>query len=453
MNHSVKQKPIPQAVLEKACSLVSQQYGTPLPFPLRGITVDREKIRAAMEILNSHPQRTMPQNCRNDIRARTPDGLDRRLKEALNTDLRMANIISDVLASAQIAEIVRVENPATGRMVKGTRLKGIWCWSKATGNDLPPLPAPDKPKKRTVGKHKVHWVVIAEDKRNYLQSPYVQGFIRWLEPCLDQDNLNHEFYIKRPGIYWSCTSLHSAFESYNWPFRYTCPTSKQERKGYSFTETFQFLSRMSERLRQSVREDNTKLCRDCCTAILAWGGVKAKNEKRILSMGESLCQYLKTVQEKLDLESEKIQLNGEFIITSGFVKIYALLVDNFIMYDGRVGAALGLLARRYCEEERLESIPQELLFSFGRGREAEASSIESNRRNPSRGNYRFPEMTGNPEQHLKDSIRASWLLKRILENTNSRFNTLPQNGPLDMRLWALQSALFMIGYDVKYTST
>jgi len=45
-------------------------------------------------------------------------------------------------------------------------------------------------------------------------------------------------------------------------------------------------------------------------------------------MGDNLCQHFKTVQEKLDLERGMIDINDEFIITSGFVKIYALLVDS-----------------------------------------------------------------------------------------------------------------------------
>jgi len=42
--------------------------------------------------------------------------------------LRTANIISDVLAKAGIVEIVQVENPDTGRIVKGTRLLQGWDW-------------------------------------------------------------------------------------------------------------------------------------------------------------------------------------------------------------------------------------------------------------------------------------------------------------------------------------
>ena len=37
-------------------------------------------------------------------------------------DTRTANIISDVLEQVGIAEIAKVENPETGRIVKGTKL-------------------------------------------------------------------------------------------------------------------------------------------------------------------------------------------------------------------------------------------------------------------------------------------------------------------------------------------
>ncbi|RQD75864.1 MAG: hypothetical protein D5R97_05370 [Candidatus Syntrophonatronum acetioxidans] len=178
-------------MLEKACSLISEEYETFLPFKLRSITIEGRIIKAALEILNSHLHGTMPQNSRNDIRKRTTDGLDLRLKEALATDLRMANIISDVLARAQISEIGRVENPATGRMVKGTRLKENWCWSKAPENELQSLVSSKKVRKRKGGSYKAHRVVIFEDKNNYLHSTPVREFIHWLEPLLDKDNLRH----------------------------------------------------------------------------------------------------------------------------------------------------------------------------------------------------------------------------------------------------------------------
>lgn len=53
---------------------------------LRGITINRVLIEAAINVLYDNPGKTLPQNCRNDISIRTPDGLDRRIKEYLYTD-------------------------------------------------------------------------------------------------------------------------------------------------------------------------------------------------------------------------------------------------------------------------------------------------------------------------------------------------------------------------------
>lgn len=110
---------------EAAARAVEDKWG-PLPFWYRGIRVNRELVEMTLQILGTAPEQTLPQNSRNASRVNTPDGLDRRLKEALNNDTRTANIISDVLASVGIVDIIDVYNPNTGRSVKGTRLRSDW---------------------------------------------------------------------------------------------------------------------------------------------------------------------------------------------------------------------------------------------------------------------------------------------------------------------------------------
>lgn len=108
------------------------------------------------------------------------------------------------------------------------------------------------------------------------------------------------------------------------------------------------------------------------------------------------------------------------------------------------GAALGFLVRHYCEERQLEEVPRELLFSWGRGREFPFRSKVNSRRNPSHGGYQFPEFTGNPKRHLESNMMANWLLSELCQQTETRFRALEYR----KRLWAFQSALFMIGYQV-----
>jgi hypothetical protein len=114
---------IPPELLARACLRVGE-----VPRRLRGIQISERLVGITMEILNEAPDKILPQNCRNDIREKTPDGLDRKIKERFNDDLRRANIISDVLADAGIVEVIEVRNPGTERNIKGTRLLPEWYW-------------------------------------------------------------------------------------------------------------------------------------------------------------------------------------------------------------------------------------------------------------------------------------------------------------------------------------
>lgn len=119
--------PISRELLDNACFAVERKHQR-LPFSFRGITIDRNLIQATLEVLNAEPLHTLPQNCRNDIRERTPDGLDRRIKDYLDTDLRTANIMTDVLEASGIVQNVQVPSPSTGRDIKGTQLLNAWVW-------------------------------------------------------------------------------------------------------------------------------------------------------------------------------------------------------------------------------------------------------------------------------------------------------------------------------------
>jgi hypothetical protein len=120
-------KSIPAPLLEKVCTKVETEFGQ-IPFKCRGIKIKKELIRATLEILNNEPSKRLPQNARNAIAEKTPDGLDKRIKLVLNDNLRTANIISDVLEAVGIVDVIIVKNPPTGRDVNGTQLRETWTW-------------------------------------------------------------------------------------------------------------------------------------------------------------------------------------------------------------------------------------------------------------------------------------------------------------------------------------
>jgi hypothetical protein len=127
-------------------------------------------------------------------------------------------------------------------------------------------------------------------------------------------------------------------------------------------------------------------------------------------------------------------------ISSGFSKIYSLLIDDFIIYDSRVGAALGLLVRKYCEELNLTEIPSALIFAYAMARAANGHVGEI--RNPNAGIYIFPKLNNNNARYIDNNMRANWLISTIANHEESKFKLYPSP-------WrCLESALFMIGYKV-----
>jgi hypothetical protein len=114
---------MPEKLLNKLLNLFER-----LPYMIRGIRINADLLRTTVEVLNAAEGKILPQNCRSDIAERTPDGLDRRVKIALQSDLRTADIVSDELAERGVVEVTTIENPATGRQIKATRLLKAWTW-------------------------------------------------------------------------------------------------------------------------------------------------------------------------------------------------------------------------------------------------------------------------------------------------------------------------------------
>lgn len=117
------ERPIPSEKLEKILIRFPD-----LPLKERGIVINAELIKIAIELLNDSPDHILPQNCRNDIMERTPDGLDKRIKGKTGSNLRTANIVSDILRDAGIVEICKMKNFYSDREVKATRLLTEWQW-------------------------------------------------------------------------------------------------------------------------------------------------------------------------------------------------------------------------------------------------------------------------------------------------------------------------------------
>jgi hypothetical protein len=116
---------------------------------------------------------------------------------------------------------------------------------------------------------------------------------------------------------------------------------------------------------------------DCCAEILRWGGVSARNGwylREHANIIEVELRHLSGVltsdrtPSAIAMRREATDPETECRMNAGFVTIYSLLLDYCVIYDGRFGAALGLLARQFCEATGRDRVPPRARTALSRER-------------------------------------------------------------------------------------
>ena len=280
-------------------------------------------------------------------------------------------------------------------------------------------------------------------KQDFLEKKEVYDFISFLISRINHDNsFPHNYITKKPknGI-WECHSIFNSYEKYSWPFQCTIPSSVELTIGNTYNESEKVLLQLQKGLKNSLKSSNDEEFKNNCLAVLQWGGVLPKNKQRILSTPKILDYFNTNIQILQNPILDTTNDLSSIHMNSGYTKIYSLLIDNFIIYDGRVGAAIGLLVREYLEQEKLDIIPKTLDFAFGNPKLSNSNKKDISKRNPSNNRFTFKALSNNSKRHLENNIRANWLLGKVAKE--SKFNEL--NNPLR----SLEAALFMIGYDIR----
>jgi len=277
-------------------------------------------------------------------------------------------------------------------------------------------------------------------KQQYLNSPIVQEFIEWVGPKLDS-GFTHSYVIRKKNAAWIqyngripnwlCTSIFDAYLQYSW-------------EGSNFAATSILLNGYEVSLRTALATNNNTNTDLACQNILRWGGqrVFTKNYEWIQNL-PNLSNYFNAnviALNPITFNDDEILVgaNGVDRFNAGFTKIYSLCIDNFIIYDSRVGFALCNLISQFLIANGINNIPNELHFKIPPG----SSAI----RHPKLINgFAFGKTNGNISQYQICNLRSSWLFEKILQNyPNSLFNTLPNA----QRIRALEAAFFMIGYSI-----
>ena len=280
-------------------------------------------------------------------------------------------------------------------------------------------------------------------KQEFLEKKEVKEFITFLKGRINLDNsFSHSYTSKKPknGL-WKCRSLFNSYEKYVWPFKCEIPSTGNVKQGSSYDDSEVVLNQLQTDLRHALINNNEGVFKKNCFAVLQWGGVLPHNKKRVESTSNIIDEFKFTLSVFNDPNLDSGDNFDNIHMNAGYTKIYSLLLDNFIIYDGRVGAALGLLVRFFLEENHYDSIPQSLNFAFGLPKISHANKQELLKRNPSNHRFVFGALANNSKRHIENNIRANWLLNKVTVESNFSTTSNP--------LRSLEAALFMIGYDVR----
>lgn len=272
-------------------------------------------------------------------------------------------------------------------------------------------------------------------EQEYVTQAIVNNFIVWIEPKLFT-GFNHSYTIRRAT--WECNSLFNAFQNYSWG---VIPDLRERFNLHdnSFTSNRTVLDGLSNQLRMSFTNEDIDGVFEASKEILRWGGVLGSptrgNLRYLIERRENLIRDFALAKTQM-VTNGNLENNFENIkMNAGYTKIYSLLFDDFVIYDGRVGAALGLLVRKFLEDRNINNVPEELNFYWG-------AAKGNHHRDPSNDHYSFRQLTNNSVVHIKCNMKANWLIKAII----NRYGFGVGTEPYAMR--AFESALFMIGYEL-----
>jgi hypothetical protein len=287
------------------------------------------------------------------------------------------------------------------------------------------------------------------NKKEFIEDSNVANFIKWMRVELKGSGRELNRWIsqsnmvsKNRGDELEFKSLYDGFSQFYWR-----STDSDGNECTNFQETGRHLSFLKVKLNESLNKNETELCAQACKDVLIWGGVYHKRtialEIRNLSENnpDQLVVHLKILKSWLNSDpapNTPLALNQAICVDSGTTKIYSLLSPSWIIYDGRVGTALGLLVSRWAHDNKIHPNDIPVMLRFSHGREA--------KRNPKF--YRrciFPVME-NTNLRLTHNLYANWLLAEVLKGEDiGEFKSIEESS----RLRALEAALFMIGYSVQ----
>lgn len=264
-------------------------------------------------------------------------------------------------------------------------------------------------------------------KRNeYLANPHVGGFIEWAGHLVRGEwRLEHSYVHRGNGHEFQCVTLYEAFDGYFWPNSVTGPSFDDT------VEVFENYRQRFEAIGTIETIDDQREFLVIAREIVTWGEINlpALDDKWGRMKPEDLQSHIAKTKRKLDpIRSDTDQLRGFKYMRSGFSKIYSALIPGLPIYDSRVACALACLVRLYCQRKDLSSVPSLLDLGIPSGRGNEGDRCKK-------------PVLQYSATYAKNNLKFAWLMQGLVADPGD-FRDVPEH----LRVDALQSALFMLGY-------
>ena len=293
----------------------------------------------------------------------------------------------------------------------------------------------------------------------FFKEPGVNDFVIWLGKIIQGCEPINFCYGPNPGNVWPL--LYSVLANYKWPRA----TNKgpQPDPNWMFPAGAQFcldansdlatnnavLCNLQNGLRAAMLPSSGHDPALWVAAILTWGGVYtktgnkawlSKNRVNVQSIINSTKCALSADDDDLKLTVPPLHLR----FNSGMTKVYSLLLEDFIIYDSRVAAALAWLVWQWCKSSGQAGSPppEALAFACMKARK----TINQKIRNPDK--CAFPYLNADPYEHAKWNLRANWILRAAFPSPNSSETSVASGNFKSLR--EVEAALFTMGYDLTH---
>ena len=317
-------------------------------------------------------------------------------------------------------------------------------------------------------------------RSEYLSDSCVSAFIDWTAKKivtgkwgLVQSWESNDNQGRNPSS-WDCESLYQAYGKYYWN-----------------GDSFQVMAARFDEFRLGVQVPENPTVWDkrkflnTANDIVQWS---CKPLPSLMKMRLEALAILKANAVLLDPRSaDTDDLWRVTHMGAGYSKIYSAMIDDFPIYDSRVGCALTSLIKQFCKENALPQVPKLLRlgipsnpgkicrnssdedYQFTTIEDEEGYMNSESRLKAGRLLVEFGSPTGRfsklPEymrvstlekqwsrigykpssvsyEHADSNLKAAWILGELAEIAEGDFSKVCRN----RRVRALEAALFMIGY-------